>query len=492
MSEIDEKEIRRRFEAISEFEAASEITARDLDRARERLTEQTSGQPTKQQRIWRTILKSRITKLAAAAVMIAGTMIGLHWLGDGSPAYGITEALELWKNAEIVHIKGWDFLHTGDDTQLQKFPFAIWYEKKSGRFKYWLPDSQGWPPVYTTETPRYRLHVSDGQYIMETGYRHSDSNSATPLVMFIKLSAFEQRLRIRTMKPFPAYMANLDQVKGFTKVGREQIKNKTVDIWEGVITSAGPFPIKKRIWLSPKTGEIVRIFTWIDAGENSIRWVALSDADTIEYNVVPPANCFNTDPPAGHKQMNTKETVVERELSDGGPAKFHSCIGFTLKDGSVIYGWHANNKPEESQAHLFTDLEPGGPLPNLPAKVVGLRPWPAAKGIILAGRHLTFTRKKGKFYEWGIYVSDENTPERNTFAGYEVISKYNFGPRPFFDGRPHSLGQDHELTINSEQEFDIWVRGAMAELSDDGKAPESIIYKNVLQLAEKIRNTFNK
>jgi len=492
MSEINEKEIEHRFEVISQFESSPEITARDLERTRKSLTEHMSGQRTREQKIWRIIIKSRITKLAAAAVIIAGTIIGLHWFGDGSPAYGITEALELWKNAEIVHVKGWKFLHKGDDTQLQKFPFEIWYDKKNGRFKYWLPDSQGWPPVYTTETPRHWLHVSDGQYIMETGYRHSDSNSAPPLVMFIKLSPFEQRLQINTMNPFPAYMANLNQVKGFTKVGREQIKNKTIDIWEGVITSAGPFPIKKRIWLSPETGEIVRIFTWINAGKNSIRWVALSDADTIEYNVVPPANCFNTDPPAGHKQMNTKETVVERELSDGGPAKFHSCIGFTLKDGTVIYGWHANNKPEESQAHLFTDLEPGGPLPNLPAKVVGLRPWPAEEGIILAGRHLTFTRKKGKFYEWGIYVSDENTPERNTFAGYEVISKYNFGPRPFFDGRPHSLGQDHELTINSEQEFDIWVRGAMAELSDDGKAPESITYKNVLQLAEKIRNTFNK
>jgi hypothetical protein len=279
-------------------------------------------------------------------------------------------------------------------------------------------------------------------------------------------------------------------VKGFTKAGREQIKNKTVDIWEGVITSAGSF-IKKKIWLSPETGEIVRIFTWINAEENSIRWVALSDADTIEYDVVPPANCFNTDTPEGHKQINTKETVVERELrDDGGDANFYSCIGFTLKDGSVIYGWHANNKPNESQAHLFADLEPGGPLPNLPAQVVGLKPWPAEEGIILAGRHLTFTWKKGKFYEWGIYVPDKKTLERNTFGTYKVISKYNFGPRPFFDGRPGDIGQ--ELFINSEQEFDIWVRGAMAELNDDGKAPESITYKNVLQLAEKIRNTFNK
>ncbi len=170
-------------------------------------------------------MKSPITKLVAAAVIIATTMIGVRWFGAGAPAYGITEALELWKNAETVHIKGWKFLHTGDDTQLEKFPFDIWYDKINGRSKHWIPKS--WSGEYTTETPRYRRVVSDGQYIMETSSDiDSDGNSVTPLVHFIKLSPFQQRLRIRTMGPFPAYFANLNQVKGFTKVGREQIKNK--------------------------------------------------------------------------------------------------------------------------------------------------------------------------------------------------------------------------------------------------------------------------
>ena len=54
------------------------------------------------------------------------------------------------------------------------------------------------------------------------------------------------------------------------------------------------------------------------------------------------------------------------------------------------------------------------------------------------------------------------------------------------------LARDVVVMRNSEQEFDVWVRGAMAELSDDGKAPESVTYQNVLQLAEKIRNSPNK
>ncbi len=42
MSEINEKEIKHRFEIISQFEPSSEVTARDLEQVRKRLAEQTS------------------------------------------------------------------------------------------------------------------------------------------------------------------------------------------------------------------------------------------------------------------------------------------------------------------------------------------------------------------------------------------------------------------------------------------------------------------
>lgn len=441
------------------------------------------------QNIWGTIKKSPITKLVAAAVIIATTMIGVRWFGASAPAYGITEALDLWQNADIVHIKGWKYLHTGNDTQLEKFPFELWFDKKNGRFKHWWP--MGWFGDYTTETPKYYLTVSDGQYVMEKFcYTSFDDNKVHPMVSFTKLSPFQQRLWIRTMEPFPGFMANLDQVKGFAKVGQERIKDKLADIWQGEITATGktiPYT-KKKIWLSPDTGEIVRIFTWRNAEEDSIRWVSSSDADTIEYGVAPPANCFNIDPPEGHKLVNTEETATENELGDDGSGvRFYGCIGFTLKDGSVIYGWHANHKPDESQAHLFADLKPGGPLPNLPAQIIELKPWPVEEDITLAGRHLTFTQKKGKFYEWGIYVPNKKMPKRNTFNAYKVIQKYNGTEPRSFGGRPNLIGQ--ELAINSEEEFDTWVRGAMAELSDDGKAPENVTHESVLQLTKQIRES---
>ena len=438
--------------------------------------------------LWRIIMKSRITKLAAAAVIIAATMIGVRWFGASAPAYGITEALDLWQNADIVHIKGWSYFHAGDDTQLEKFPFELWFDKKNGLLRKWIPAS--WFGDYTTETPEYYLTVSDGQFIMETScYPGFDDNEVQPLVSFTKLSPFQQRLWIRTMEPFPAFITNLDQMKGFTKVGQERIKDRLADIWQGEMASTRetiPY-IKKKIWLSPETGEIVRIFTWINAEENSIRWVPRADADTIEYNVAPPADCFSTESPEGYKLVNTKETAIENELGEADGMKFYGCIGFTLKDGSVIYGWHANHKPDKSQAHLFEDLKPGGPLPNLPAQIIELKPRPVEEDIILAGRHLTFTQKKGKFYEWGIYVPNKKMPKRYTFDRYEVIQKFNGTEPRSFGGRPLLIRQ--ELTINSKEEFETWVHGAMAELSDDSKAPEHATYEEVLRLAEQIRSS---
>ena len=84
MSEIDEKEIERRFKAISQFELNPEMTIRDLERTRESLTGQMSKQQVRTKKIWRMIMKSPITKIATAAAIIIAVSIGIHFLGDGS------------------------------------------------------------------------------------------------------------------------------------------------------------------------------------------------------------------------------------------------------------------------------------------------------------------------------------------------------------------------------------------------------------------------
>lgn len=169
---------------------------------------------------------------------------------------------------------------------------------------------------------------------------------------------------------------------------------------------------------------------------------------------------------------------------------FYGCIGFTLNDGTVIYGWHANHRPGESQAHLLADVKVGDPLPRLPARVAALKPWPLTEETTLNGHHLAWTHKGAKYYEWGIYVPDKSIPRRDTFQDYKVICEYDGAEPRDFRSRPNLMSP--ELVIKSEGEFNTWVRAAMAELSDDGKAPEHVTYENVMRWAQKIRTSPTK
>ncbi len=82
MSEINEKEIERRFEAISKFELDPEVTTRDIERVRQTLTGRMSKRQTRPRRIWRIIMKNSFAKIAAALIVIAAVFIGLHFAGS--------------------------------------------------------------------------------------------------------------------------------------------------------------------------------------------------------------------------------------------------------------------------------------------------------------------------------------------------------------------------------------------------------------------------
>lgn len=84
MSENDEKKIERLFEAISKLEPNPDIVSRDLERVRQSLTEQVNGHKQVQQNIWAVIARSKITKAAAAAVILVA--VGLFFIRSEPPA----------------------------------------------------------------------------------------------------------------------------------------------------------------------------------------------------------------------------------------------------------------------------------------------------------------------------------------------------------------------------------------------------------------------
>jgi len=101
MSEIDEKEIKRRFEVISQYEPGSEVTIRDVEQVRNRLTQHIGGQLPGEQKIWRIIMKSPITKLAAAAVIIVAVILGLTFTTGGPDIAGVAWAEVIEKVEQI-------------------------------------------------------------------------------------------------------------------------------------------------------------------------------------------------------------------------------------------------------------------------------------------------------------------------------------------------------------------------------------------------------
>jgi len=107
MSEMDKREIERRFEVISQFEPDPKVVARDLERARKSLIEKTTEkQTTKQKNIWRIIMRSKTFKVAAAAVIIITVSLGIHELVGipGSPSVAWADVIKPILNARTASL----------------------------------------------------------------------------------------------------------------------------------------------------------------------------------------------------------------------------------------------------------------------------------------------------------------------------------------------------------------------------------------------------
>ena len=92
MSPINEEEIKRRFVKISRFETSPEIIARDLGKIKTSLSKLTSEPQKPGQNIWRIIMKSKLTKLAVAAVIILAVLLVLHYSGSSIDGSGVVWA----------------------------------------------------------------------------------------------------------------------------------------------------------------------------------------------------------------------------------------------------------------------------------------------------------------------------------------------------------------------------------------------------------------
>ena len=99
--------------------------------------------------------------------------------------------------------------------------------------------------------------------------------------------------------------------------------------------------------------------------------------------------------------------------------------------------------------------------------------------------NITYTLKAGKFIEWSLYVPDGTPPASVRQLGCDGLYRFNLDPEPKW-----RIGLTVDcMPIEAGEDFDKWVRGAIAELSDNGIAPANITCDSVLQLAEHIRKS---
>jgi outer membrane lipoprotein-sorting protein len=439
------------------------------------------------QNIWRTIMKSPITKLSFAAMIFIAAAITITFLDKSvSPAYGITDVPEIFKKAKVIHVQGWiHFNLTDKGKKVPKAPVERWIDLENGRVRFTQTVVNADPEQVTVTI---RETILNGQYRMVLNHGSKEA-------VFYRTSdyqrIFETHHRLQDM--FGYLFGNIETFENFIKTDQEEIDGISYDIWTCEVKesdSALDRINRYNYWLSPTTGESRRFQYWYKNGQEP--WRLGHDFYKIERDVQIDEDVFSLEIPEGYEARNTKETAISVELNEQGylgqnGIGLDARISFTLSDGSVILGWRSvDTKSAVSQRELFDELIFGGTLPRLPVEVYALKPIGWTGNITYTGRHLAYTQKDDKLIEWSLYVPDGAPPKRSEMLGYELLCRFNTEQQV---DRWSGMSADYGIKIEMEKDFDKWVHGAMAELSDDSKAPEDITYEKVLQLTKQIRKS---
>jgi hypothetical protein len=450
----------------------------------------------------RRFIMNRFAKFAAAAAIIVAVALSVTIFDKSvTPTYAITDVPGLLKTAETLHTQATVWLYT-DDEQEQEFmkptvvPLESWLDVPNmrERFLSYEPYREANGDKRCTRTEGLR----NGEYAIDI--RHGPRD-----VRYNKVSLVKRRLQMRAAMQDEYLNSISEEISSdpdrYFKVGQEDIKGAMFDIWEREDAAGDnqPPPKKVRCWLSPTTGELARIYVW---GKNTLgeqNWRPEYFVEKIERDIDIPDSIFELTAPEDYRYENTKETAFVGEgLGAGwftmGQARVSVAINFTLDDGTVIVAWHSDHlqmDPSQEQDYLFQGLKPGDELPRLPMVIYGLKnahPEPdSAPERLYVGRHLGFTKKAGWYYEWALYVSEGQSPKITDGGWYRMLCRFNLPTE-----QHPEVGNPIPQNRIYLGEFDMFVRSAMAELSDDGKVPENVTYEGVLQLAEEIRASLSE
>ncbi|HUW19833.1 MAG TPA: hypothetical protein VMW16_11075 [Sedimentisphaerales bacterium] len=400
-----------------------------------------------------------------------------------SKVYAMSDIPKLLYSASTIHMKGRVFFPTsGPHEQQVVVGTEYWLDLANGRWRLTVPS-------YSID--RREIKVTVTEYICDGGEYSVTLNHTEKTASYSKVSEYQRQLFNYRNIQMLLYFAcgrpgRLDDCK---IIREEKIDGHTYNVWELLTKHSDGLNMKLRSWLSPTTGEFARTLLWRQQEDGD--WLKQIEIDYVQRDIEIPDKTFSTQVPSGYMLENTKETATTRSLrrvwgrTDSVTLSAH--VLFTMGDGTVIACWSSeDSKAEISQAELFKGLTTGGELPKLPFEVYALQSSRNDEDITYRGYHFAYTKKADEFYEWSIYIPPkELKPARTQFLCYLLEYRHNIENREV-RGKLR-LSTTAELTIENSKDFDKFVRGAMEELSDGGKAPDEATYENVLRLSQNLR-----
>ena len=429
-------------------------------------------------------MKSKITKLAAvAAVILIAVAIG-YWADSAmvSKVYAMSDVPELFNSAKTLYLSGRIYFPPAKENgEIRAVDVEHWVDIENSRWRSITPGASSGPDgveIYVSE------RICDGtEFVLNLDHIKKQAG-------FSKISQIQRKMRSRGLleNAMVFVCGDPELYDLYQIVGEEQIDGQIYNIWELSIEQEGVPGFKMHSWLSPTTGDFAKAVVWIKESEGN--WNRRFDINVLERNITIPDSVFAMDIPDDYSLTNTRQTAPKKQLSKVTGAnnsyQLNMHILFTLQDGSVIACWSSENRnSEDSQAHLFADTEMGGDLPKLPFEVYALEASVNGSKEIFEGRHLCYTELDGKFYEWGIYTPAEKIDYRQSRTqSYSVIYRVNCESEAAF-----RLATGADLLLRSKEDFETFVLGTMAELSDNQQPPDNITYEQVMLLTEQIRQS---
>ena len=443
--------------------------------------------------IWRIIMNRPMMKLGIAAVVVGLTVVVWILPQFETRVYALTEVMNELRSVQTLSFRATEYLYNEEDVNDSDFetativPRELWLDVPN------MTESFVSFMSWSTPDGRRGLNRIEGVRTAEIAF---DIDHTRKNARYNRLSPVRRRLEVRSSVE---RVLDVDYaiIQDFEWVGQQRFEGDLFDIWqwEGPKTHDATMRRKIQYWVSPTTGYLGRKLTWFKRGENR-PWRLGSITHEIRINEPIDEARFTMTVPEGYQ---CHPILEEAEVGEGlgmgwymlGSARISNAISFVLDDGTIIAAWHSDDLQYDryvDQSHLFKDLMPGGPLPELPMvisgiKTVSIEPYTGPE-VRYSGHHLAHTLKDGWSYEWAFYVPhSEPIPKGTQFVVYRQLCDFNLKkPQASRQGNPL-----HRYWIEPT-EFDMFVRGAMAELSDDGQAPEYVTYDYVRKLSEQARS----